>query len=69
MKLILEVFRTSKNEENGEIINTIVHSEIVKSKEEALARKRELMRDYKDATFILHYCRHDELKPCTRERI
>jgi len=69
MKLILEVFGKSQDAETGEIVETIIHSEIVESKEEALARKEELMRDYKDATFMLHYCRHDEHKPCTREKI
>ena len=72
MKLILEVFGKTKDEETGEIVETIIHSEIVESKEEALARKQELLKtheDFKDAVFMLHYCRHDEGKPCTREKI
>jgi len=72
MKLILEVFGKTKDEETGEIVETIIHSEIVESKEEALARKQELLKtheDFKDATFYLHYCRHDEHTPCTREKI
>jgi len=69
MKLILEVFGKTQDEETGEIVETIIHSEIVESKEEAIKRKKELMQKYEDATFYLHYCRHDEHKPCTREKI
>jgi len=71
MKLILEVFGKSQSQ-NGEIVERIIHSEIVESKESALTRKEELLKtheDFKDATFYLHYCRHDEGKPCTREKI
>ena len=71
MKLILEVFGKSQDEETGEIVETIIHSEIVESKEEALARKKELMQKYEDATFMLHCCFHDEVpfKPCKRIRV
>ena len=67
MKLILEVFGKTQDEETGEVIETIIHSEVVPSKDAAIKRKNELQSTFKNATFYLHYCRHDENKPCTRE--
>lgn len=69
MKLILEVCGKTQDEETGEVPETIIHSEVVRSKEEAIKRKNELQSTYENATFYLHYCRHDEHKPCTREKI
>ena len=66
MKLIVERWIRKKDEATGEEYESIAEQVEVKSEEEAKKVAEELKAKEGTVRITLHYCRHDEGKPCTR---
>ena len=69
MKLIVERWVEEEIEETGEKVEVIAEQKEVKNEEEAkqVAEEWKKLEDTKKVT--LHYCYHDEGKPCERVEI
>jgi len=67
MKYIVERWVEEEDKEMGEKVLRIAEEKEVKSEEEArqVAEEWKELKDTKRVT--LHYCRHDEGKPCERK--
>ena len=66
VKLIVERWVRQKDEEMGEEIEKIAEEIEVSSEEEAKKITEELKEKEGTVRITLHYCRHDENKPCER---
>lgn len=68
-KLIVERWVKQKDELSGEEVERIVEEAEVKSEVEAKRVADEFRAKEGTSRVTLHYCRHDEGKPCTRMEI
>jgi len=66
VKLIVERWVRQKEEETGEEMEVIAETVEVSSEEEAKEKAEELKVKEGTVRITLHYCRHDENKPCER---
>ena len=69
MKVIIERWAEEENKETGEKVEVIKEQKEVKNEEEAkkVAEEWKQLKDTKRVT--LHYCHHEEGKPCERKII